>query len=268
MIMDFSVKDFNVRLRTIRLREVIIAYAISTILTLYLLENVFFISNDQMPTIIFDLFMMIFFCFALSGTRGFKKDLDEVFLPTTIIRIVFLCAVNIFFELALMNFIPLTDFFFNGASYYAIGMDSGFGILAYVLDFILAVVIAPISEELLYRGVLFNRLKIRKGVYWGLLISSIIFGIGHYYGEDPFMHVISAMIFGMLMCALYLKTDNIMICMAVHFLSNLFVYFSETGIPDLLFSFQNMIPILFICALFSLIFVPAYILYYAHKFNA
>ena len=221
--MDFSVKDFNVRLRTIRLREVIIAYAISTILTLYLLENVFFISNDQMPTIIFDLFMMIFFCFALSGTRGFKKDLDEVFLPTTIIRIVFLCAVNIFFELALMNFIPLTDFFFNGASYYAIGMDSGFGILAYILDFILAVVIAPISEELLYRGVLFNR---------------------------------------------YLKTDNIMICMAVHFLSNLFVYFNETGIPDLLFSFQSMIPILFICALFSLIFVPAYILYYAHKFNA
>ena len=55
--MDFSVKDFNVRLRTIRLREVIIAYAISTILSLYLLENVFFISNDQMPTIIFDLFM-------------------------------------------------------------------------------------------------------------------------------------------------------------------------------------------------------------------
>ena len=216
--MDFSVKDFNVRLRTIRLREVIIAYAISTILTLYLLENVFFISNDQMPTIIFDLFMMIFFCFALSGTRGFKKDLDEVFLPTTIIRIIF------------------PDFFFNGASYYAIGMDSGFGILAYVLDFILAVVIAPISEELLYRGVLFNRLKIRKGVYWGLLISSVIFGIGHYYGEDPFMHVISAMIFGMLMCALYLKTDNIMICMAVHFLSNLFVYFNETGIPDLLFS--------------------------------
>ena len=227
--MDFSVKDFNVRLRTIRLREAIIAYAISTILTLYLLENVFFISNDQMPTIIFDLFMMIFFCFALSGTRGFKKDLDEVFLPTTIIRIIFLCAVNIFFELAL---------------------------------------IAPISEELLYRGVLFNRLKIRKGVYWGLLISSVIFGIGHYYGEDPLMHVISAMIFGMLMCALYLKTDNIMICMAVHFLSNLFVYFNETGIPDLLFSFQSMIPILFICALFSLIFVPAYILYYAHKFNA
>ena len=206
--MDFSVKDFNVRLRTIRLREAIIAYAISTILTLYLLENVF-------------LFMMIFFCFALSGTRGFKKDLDEVFLPTTIIRIIFLCAVNIFFELALVNFIPLADFFFNGASYYAIGMDSGFGILAYVLDFILAVVIAPISEELLYRGVLFNRLKIRKGVYWGLLISSVIFGIGHYYGEDPLMHVISAMIFGMLMCALYLKTDNIMICMAVHFLSNL-----------------------------------------------
>ena len=230
--MDFSVKDFNVRLRTIRLREAIIAYAISTILTLYLLENVFFISNDQMPTIIFDLFMMIFFCFALSDTRGFKKDLDEVFLPTTIIRIIFLCAVNIFFELALMNFIPLTDFFFNGAS------------------------------------VLFNRLKIRKGVYWGLLISSVIFGIGHYYGEDPFMHVISAMIFGMLMCALYLKTDNIMICMAVHFLSNLFVYFNETDIPDLLFSFQSMIPILFICALFSLIFVPAYILYYAHKFNA
>lgn len=268
MIMDFSVKDFNVRLRTIRLREAIIAYVISTVLTFYLCSDVLSFTNDQLPLIIFDLFIMIFFVFALSGTRGFKKDLDEVFLPTSIIRIIFLCLANIFFEITIMNLLPIADILLNGLSYYAIGGDSGFDIVAIVLEFILAVFIAPISEELLYRGVLFNRLKIRKGTYWALLISSVIFGIGHYYGEDPLMHVMAAIVFGMLMCALFLKTDNIMMCIAVHFLSNLSVYFSEAGIFNLLFSFQDLVPIVIICLLFSLIFVPAYILYYAHKFNA
>ena len=266
--MDFSVKDFNVRLRTIRLREALVAYVLFSILTAYLCGNVFFITDDQLPNIIFDLFIMLFFVFALAGTRGFKKDLDEVFRPITLIGIIFLTFVNFFFQIAIMNFMSFADLILNGPVYYAIGSDSGFDVIGFVLQFILAIIIAPISEELLYRGVFFNRLKIRTGVYWALLISSAIFGIGHYYGEDPLMHVIWAMIFGMLMCTLYLKTDNIMICMAVHVLSNLSVYFSEAGFFDLLFSFNGLSLIFVIFSLFSLVFVPVYILYYAHKFNS
>lgn len=266
--MDFSVNDFNVRLRTIRLREAFVAYVISFFLTAYVCSNDLFIGNDQLPAIIFDLFIMVFFVFALLGTRGFKKDLEEVFSPASIIRIIFLCLVYLFFELVLMNFDALADIFLNCAGYNSIGMSSGFDVLTFVLEFILAVLIAPVSEELLYRGVLFNRLKIRKGVYWAMIISSLIFGIGHYYGQDPLMHVVSATVFGMFMCALYLKSDNIMMCMGVHLLSNLSIYITDTGIINFLLSFQSLLPIFKGCFAFSLIFLPAYIIYYAHKHNS
>ena len=166
--MDFSVKDFNVRLRTIKIWEAAIAIFVSLFLTI-LVCNFLLITNDQLPSIIFDLFIMIFFVFALLGTRGFKKDLDEVLSPLSIFRIVLLCVIYSFFEIVLLNFIPLTSVYLSSSGYNALGASSGFNIVTIVLEFILTVFIAPIAEELLFRAVLFNRLKIRRGVYFGLL---------------------------------------------------------------------------------------------------
>jgi membrane protease YdiL (CAAX protease family) len=70
-------------------------------------------------------------------------------------------------------------------------------------------------EELIFRGVLFNRLKIRVGILPAMLISSFIFGIGHSYGS-----ITSAFLFGICMCILYMKTDNILVPMSVHFINN------------------------------------------------
>ena len=84
-----------------------------------------------------------------------------------------------------------------------------------ILEAIGSIIFAPIVEELVFRGVLFNRLKIRTGIIPAMLISSFLFAIGHDFGG-----MVSAFLFGVCMCILYLKTDNILIPMAVHFINN------------------------------------------------
>ncbi|MCR5027475.1 MAG: CPBP family intramembrane metalloprotease [Methanobrevibacter sp.] len=78
------------------------------------------------------------------------------------------------------------------------------------------IIISPISEELLFRGVFLNRLKLVVPTSFAIAITSILFGSIHSYGS-----IISAFVFGVCMCIVYLKTENIMVCIFAHFLNNL-----------------------------------------------
>ena len=51
---------------------------------------------------------------------------------------------------------------------------------------------------------------------FAIIISSILFGALHSYGN-----IISAFVFGVCMCIIYLKTKNILTCILAHFLNNL-----------------------------------------------
>ncbi|KEI02815.1 CAAX protease [Clostridium botulinum D str. 16868] len=85
-----------------------------------------------------------------------------------------------------------------------------------IYAFILGVILAPIMEELIFRGIMFNRLKMRWGAGPAIIISSIIFGMLH---MD--LAIIGAVLFGIMMCILYMKTRNIITTMTVHFINNL-----------------------------------------------
>lgn len=78
------------------------------------------------------------------------------------------------------------------------------------------IIVSPISEELLFRGVFLNRLKLVVPTSFAVAITSILFGSLHSYGS-----IISAIVFGVCMCILYLKTKNILVCIFAHFLNNL-----------------------------------------------
>jgi hypothetical protein len=101
---------------------------------------------------------------------------------------------------------------------------------AFLFSAIASIIFAPIIEELIFRGVLFNRLKIRTGIIPAMLISSFLFAIGHDFGG-----ITSAFLFGICMCILYLKTDNILIPMSVHFLNNVLATLMEVMNTDTLF---------------------------------
>lgn len=92
--------------------------------------------------------------------------------------------------------------------------------------FIAAVVVAPIVEEVTFRGLLFGTLAERWGKTAGMVVSSGLFAILHL---DP----IGAFVFGLAACVLYVRTRTLLVPMAVHVLYNLLVtLLSLSGLSD------------------------------------
>ncbi len=75
--------------------------------------------------------------------------------------------------------------------------DYGF----FALYAISGVLLAPLSEEVFFRGFLFNAISKRKGVFVGIIVSSMLFGFGHSYSN---LYMIVEICFvGVFLCLIY-----------------------------------------------------------------
>jgi uncharacterized protein len=81
---------------------------------------------------------------------------------------------------------------------------------------IVAVIIAPVIEEVLFRGLLLQRWALRWGTLTGVVLSSALFAIGH-------VEVLGHFVFGVAMAALYLRTRSLWVPIAAHSLNNFIV---------------------------------------------
>lgn len=241
--MDKSVADFNVRLRTIRIRELIVGIIVTFILT-GVLTVVFPELSESEELFFITLFLIgaLLFAWALRGTRGLDSNIEGVFEENNRKEILYVFIINILFAFLFMFLISSADILIglndpNWISMWDIEtFDVDAGVI--ILEAIGSIIFAPIVEELIFRGVLFNRLKIRTGIIPAMLISSFIFAIGHDVGG-----MVSAFLFGVCMCILYLKTDNILIPMSVHFLNNVLATLLEvTQIDIFLAQFPFIVP--------------------------
>lgn len=87
--------------------------------------------------------------------------------------------------------------------------------LGYQVAFaVLAVVLAPVLEETLFRGILVNRWGYRWGLPTALIVSSIAFGILH---ANPF----GIGIVGLVAALLYLRTGTLIVPIVFHATNNL-----------------------------------------------
>lgn len=96
-----------------------------------------------------------------------------------------------------------------------------------IMFFILACFLAPLVEEFTFRGVILNRLRKRWGTLTAVILSSVLFGILHFETA-----IVGAILFGVLLAVLYLKTNNILVTVSVHFFNNLaasFLSFFDTA---------------------------------------
>lgn len=82
------------------------------------------------------------------------------------------------------------------------------------LTLILAIVIGPLMEEIVFRGLIFQRLSIKYGMKVGVLGSSLIFGLLH---AEAWL---GAAVFGAMMCLLFYHTKNLLVPLVVHMLNN------------------------------------------------
>lgn len=111
--------------------------------------------------------------------------------------------------------------------------DSGTTTPVVLLTILLAGIVAPVMEELVFRGLIFQRLIVKIGIVPAILISSLLFGLLHLEGW------LGATIFAILMCILYLQTKNILVPIALHVLNNLvslileYVFRSQEATTDI-----------------------------------
>lgn len=93
--------------------------------------------------------------------------------------------------------------------------------------FISVVIFAPIVEELVFRGGIYNLLKNKLSENLSLILSSLIFGLLHVifgllaFEISEFIFLIAYFILGLGFGFIYKKTNNIYICIIVHFINNL-----------------------------------------------
>ena len=257
--MDFNVTDFNVRLRTIKLRESVLAILIGFILNVVLVVIFPSLSENEtlmiMPLLCF---VLLFFIWALRGTHGLNDDFSNLFEKDNRREIFYIFLINFLFVFLVVAFFanfdilygsvypdmePLLDFTPNA-------LDP----LSFILEVISSVILAPILEELFFRGVLFNRLKIRTGIIAAMVISSALFAIGHEFGG-----ITSAFVFGICMCIIYMKTDNILMTMSIHFLNNLVAVILEAVNADAFLFQMPVAPITGIVSVIAGLLIIVYI---------
>lgn len=131
-----------------------------------------------------------------------------------------------------------------------------------IINCIKVVMIAPILEEIIFRKVIFMRLSKKTNINTGLILSSIIFGLSH--AKDS---MIFAVLFGAILCILYLKYENILMPIFLHFINNLMstllllVSLGNENSEVITFGHQDSITYLIFGAIASIIGLYFYIRY-------
>ncbi len=111
-------------------------------------------------------------------------------------------------------------------SYFAPKSMSSFTIpsdrVAAAILFVVAVVFAPATEELLFRGWIYTSLRFRFGLWTALLVSSALFGLAHY--ELTHVYALAVFPVGLALGALRQRTGSIKAGILFHACNNFIAF--------------------------------------------
>jgi len=148
------------------------------------------------------------------GTQRLPSWKDIALVPPAAITYLVLTVAVTTFAMTFLTFIN-----------YDQAQDTGFSNMSnqfeYIMAFIMLVIIAPVAEELLFRGYLFGKLRKYTPIWGAMLITSIVFGIVHLawnVGLDVFA-------LSLVLCAVRVISGSIWPSMMLHMLKNSIAYF-------------------------------------------
>lgn len=85
----------------------------------------------------------------------------------------------------------------------------------YFLLMLVLVVVAPITEEFIFRGVILHRWAVKWGAFWSIILSSLLFGAIH---ADVFWF--SRAVGSIFIALFYIQTKNLLVPIILHALNN------------------------------------------------
>jgi uncharacterized protein len=88
-----------------------------------------------------------------------------------------------------------------------------------VLGGLVAGILAPVIEEVFFRGRLFGTLRRHMGIVWSVVLSSVLFAVAH-TTSYPLESLPLPFVFGVVACVLYQRTGSLLPGIALHSLIN------------------------------------------------
>jgi uncharacterized protein len=107
-------------------------------------------------------------------------------------------------------------------------LGAGESLSLLLLSAALTCVIAPICEEVLFRGFIFTALRNWRGVWPAAVITGLLFGAVH-VGSAPPADLVPLAVLGFGLCLLYYYTGSLYPCIAAHSLNNSLAFGSLEG---------------------------------------
>lgn len=127
-------------------------------------------------------------------------------------------------------------------------------ILNNISNILAVIIIGPIVEELLFRGLVYNYLEKVKSGWFAIVVSGVLFGIFH---GEPVQAVYTAML-GFVLGLIIYRTKRLELTILIHILNNLFSVVCENISSDLIYHVLDVF--------FMFMIIPmAFILYTERK---
>lgn len=203
-LQEGSVKVENA-LTKLKFRKLLIIELISIIISLVVYKSLP-MSNDYI--ILIDIYVVPT-VWIIYGLSKYGSSIKEWFKPIECkyseIIIAIIMTFILFGGMYLIISIPIS-FFGDVGERTAYYIPSEFSLIAIITS----VIIAPIAEELFFRGYVLNKLMIKGNIKKAIILSSLLFGIVHLLGG------INATIGGFCGALLYVKYKNLYLSMILH----------------------------------------------------
>ena len=148
------------------------------------------------------------------GLQRWPRWIDIVLAPLGMVVYLILTTIVMAFVSQLLTFVD-----------YGQAQETGFSQIAtqpeYIIAFISLVVVAPIAEEILFRGYLLGKLRKYVSLWISILITSLLFAVVHFQwnvGIDVF-------VLSIVLCLLRVYTGSLWPAILLHMLKNGVAYY-------------------------------------------
>lgn len=187
--------------------------------TIGLIQEVGLIYDDSITMILgYLVYVVIFMIMVKFEKKDVKKYLKFNMFNSKIIVALIVLAVGIF----IIN-LSLSQLLFNNSLSNDVSDEMTLTSAIYV------VLVEPICEEIFFRGIIFNKLRLNINLFLAVFIQALIFGLFHGAGW------VNAGLIGIINAIIVLWTDSIWASILLHILNNFF------AILIILLGFENVI---------------------------
>lgn len=117
----------------------------------------------------------------------------------------------------------------NGKQTVTQDLGANNGTVAMIVAGIMVIVIAPVAEEVFFRGFFYGALRSRFSWVAAALIDGVVFGVIHYTGSGTLSILPVLALLGFVFCVVYELTGSLFTVIALHALNNAIAYGASTS---------------------------------------